>query len=58
MVYMNDIENEYEFQQAVEQVMSWIAKNGNPHMRVEVTNYTAEILSGEYLHKTYAYIKN
>ncbi len=53
-----DSKKEYEFQQAVEQVMSWLSNNGDPHMRVEITSDTAEILSGEYIHKTDAYIKD
>ena len=52
------ITEEYDFQQLVEPVMDWLNKNGHPHMKVEITQDSAEITSGEYLHKTDAFIRD
>ncbi len=56
--YMKDIEAEYDFQQVVEPVMDWINKYGNPHMKVIIDCNLAELLSGEYTHKTDAFIRD
>ena len=52
------ITEEYDFQQLVEPVMDWLNKNGHPHMKVEITQDSAEITSGEYIHKTDAFIRD
>ena len=54
----NKITEEYDFQQVVEPVMDWLSKNSNPHTKVEITQDSAEILSGEYMHKTDAFIRD
>ena len=35
---------ESEFKQLAEPMMNWLSKNCNPHMKVEITSNSAEIL--------------
>jgi len=54
----NNTKEKGSFEEAVEPAMKWLNDNCNPHASIEIDCNSAELKSGEKIHRTDKFIKD